>query len=1039
MSRDYRSLTIQERAEGIATVSQVIADIVGSARLLRWARSSPPIRTQLVEEAIRVWSHPDGRLRFGLGRSYPLSAATVCTNRKRFEHRSIHSNANECEAAVGDSLCESLCQRAANELRTTLRKLEHHSDPAFNVERVVHSSLKWLRRELGFLLLRTRLLEEESARSEGAQERSRLQASSQTAQALSLAELFHKYPWLERFTLQRTHQWRHYVQQILLDLRRDWISIESELFDSASPHSLEELSLGLGDSHNNGKTVSSLLFSDGRRCIYKPRTLGMDIHFNDLLGWFSEASTIGMYSPKIVDCVTHGWVEDVTVDSGCSTTVEVERYYHRIGYLTVLLYSLNATDIHYENLVAHSEYPVLVDSETLLSPSPDSVLGVKQPSTLEAVLFGPVSRTGLLPTFGIKGDVLADIAGITGCRPGFDEAISLGITQEGDGAMRVSEQRRSLSPGRNIPLLNGSKVVPTDYLPCILKGVDEAARIVSENRSLLLRKGGLIDRFAKDSIRFMPRSTKRYARARFDLYHPEILADGVEQLRVFAPMTHIANFRVLLRSEMEQLQSQDIPYFFLTASDTGLRTDRGEYFPDMLSEAPIDGVRKKLQTFSLDQVPALKWEIASGFPSVAGESHNRIVRTDVDSLRDRTLPVVEKLVSDLCHVVQPTPNGVECFGYRAFGTRWIVASVGPSLFEGLSGIALALAYCGELLGLTSARQRAQRIARFLCDGIDDIADGQAVQDVGAFSGLGGLIYVLTHLGSLWGDQQYLAHAVRIADCLPKRLKSGSSLDVMSGCAGAIKPLLALNMATGKARLLDYAVSCGTRIAHCQIEQSEENPPIVSDGSAAHGSSGLAWGISALVPLDSSFQAVVDELLAHKVSDDRHTKEPSINRGNNQSDRMHVGDPKASERGWCRGAAGIGLQQLDLLQPFYPSVGDCPTPHSLSNILASVATAEPTRSQCLCHGELGELLFIQSAHGIRTPFQTERMLDRATQLVRSLETGKMDLGAPGGVTVPGLMLGIAGVAIGLLRLCHETRVPNILLLDPPHGSSLEPAT
>jgi lantibiotic modifying enzyme len=40
------------------------------------------------------------------------------------------------------------------------------------------------------------------------------------------------------------------------------------------------------------------------------------------------------------------------------------------------------------------------------------------------------------------------------------------------------------------------------------------------------------------------------------------------------------------------------------------------------------------------------------------------------------------------------------------------------------------------------------------------------------------------------------------------------------------------------------------------------------------------------------------------------------------------------------------------------------------------------------------------------------------------------GTPGAISTPGLMVGLAGIGHGLLRLGFPDLVPSVLLLDPP---------
>ena len=48
----------------------------------------------------------------------------------------------------------------------------------------------------------------------------------------------------------------------------------------------------------------------------------------------------------------------------CKNESEVEHYYFRMGIHLFLGYALGATDLHGENIIAHGEYPVIIDMET---------------------------------------------------------------------------------------------------------------------------------------------------------------------------------------------------------------------------------------------------------------------------------------------------------------------------------------------------------------------------------------------------------------------------------------------------------------------------------------------------------------------------------------------------------------------------------------------------------------------------------------------------------------------------------------------------
>ena len=72
-----------------------------------------------------------------------------------------------------------------------------------------------------------------------------------------------------------------------------------------------------------------------------------------------------MKSLKVINRSDYGWVEFVE-QRPCLNQQEANHYFQRAGVTACLLYLLNGTDCHYENLIAHGEYPVLIDLETLM-------------------------------------------------------------------------------------------------------------------------------------------------------------------------------------------------------------------------------------------------------------------------------------------------------------------------------------------------------------------------------------------------------------------------------------------------------------------------------------------------------------------------------------------------------------------------------------------------------------------------------------------------------------------------------------------------
>src|SRR5262249_44363386 len=116
----------------------------------------------------------------------------------------------------------------------------------------------------------------------------------------------------------------------------------------------------------------------------------------------------------------HGWVEFIPAD-GCRSPEEIQRFYVRQGGYLTLLYALEATDFHGENLIAAGEHPVPIDLETLFRPGAQcqGATGAEAAQEASDLLASSVMRVGLLP-LRIWAEGASDgveISGL-GARPG---------------------------------------------------------------------------------------------------------------------------------------------------------------------------------------------------------------------------------------------------------------------------------------------------------------------------------------------------------------------------------------------------------------------------------------------------------------------------------------------------------------------------------------------------------------------------------------------------------------------------------------------
>src|SRR5207344_2189252 len=108
----------------------------------------------------------------------------------------------------------------------------------------------------------------------------------------------------------------------------------------------------------------------------------------------------------------YGWAGHVE-PGPCADAAGLARFYRRQGAHLALLYPLQGTDIHFENVIACGDEPVLIDVETLFHPltAPPPPAG-SDPAA--AALDSSVFRTSLLPRFVLGDDAALDVSGLGG-------------------------------------------------------------------------------------------------------------------------------------------------------------------------------------------------------------------------------------------------------------------------------------------------------------------------------------------------------------------------------------------------------------------------------------------------------------------------------------------------------------------------------------------------------------------------------------------------------------------------------------------------
>jgi type 2 lantibiotic biosynthesis protein LanM len=851
------------------------------------------------------------------------------------------------------------------------------------------------------------------------------------------------YPVLARLAVETVERWVSFSLEFLAHLAADWKTLRAAGLSGREPGVLAAVEGGLGDSHRGGRSVQVAVFASGAKLVYKPRSLAVEAAFQDLLAWTEARGFAPAFRRlRIVDRGDHGWVEFVTAGP-CASVAEVRRFYERQGGYLALLYALGATDIHYENLIAAGEHPVLVDLEALFHPWGEEIGVPPGEEPPGRPLQDSLLRIGLLPaeswgdaeTAGVDLSGLAATAGQELPRP------VLQLAEHGTDRMRFVRGKVVLPGAQNRPTLEGSEVPLTAYLDAIAQGLEGMLRLLLTERGALAAPDGPLAPFADAEVRVVLRPTQGYALLLQESLHPFFLGDALDRSRFLDHLWVAVETRPglaeLVPCENRDLARGDIPYFTTRPGCRDLWASDGRRFPDLLPASGLDSTRELLGRLDSGEIARQVWLLRNSFG--AREIGRRPPLRSVAPESDRELEAGELLeaAARVGHRLESLAfrDGREAhwLGPALQGPRsWSLQPAGPDLYFGLPGIVLFLAQLGALTG----EERFSRLARL---GVTSLRrqlrlGGERIDTPGGFSGWGGIVWSLAHLGARWGDEELLDEAEAGIPRLLARLPDDTSLDLVSGAAGAIAGLLGLHAVRPASAALDAARRCGEHLlAHRRpmargVGWAMPLAGAVPLAGFSHGAAGTAWALLRLEAAtgEERFRAAALEGLAYERSlySPVERNWPDLREGH-PDDGAEAGRPHFMTA-WCHGAAGIALGRLASL----PLLDDAEARREIAIAVETTVELGFGRTHSLCHGDLGNLeVVLRAADALERPDLRRRAGRIAAGALATLrERGPM-FGLPGVIEPPGLMIGLAGIGYGLLRLAEPANVPSVLTLDP----------
>jgi type 2 lantibiotic biosynthesis protein LanM len=868
---------------------------------------------------------------------------------------------------------------------------------------------------------------------------------------------FKKYSVLARLVSVVTNIWIEESKKLLLRLGKDLAEIQKSFQSQADLGKVTAFNTNMSDRHA-GSSVAILTFSSGLKIVYKPKDTEIEKTYFEILDWCNhqKADILPFKILNIISRSTYSWVEYVE-HLPCKNQNEIENYYKRSGMLLMLVYAFGGTDFHNENIIAHGEYPVLIDMETIIRPRirdlNDRDWGQEARSIASQVIDNSVLSTGLLPLWIMgNGGQSFDISGMGGVSE--DDTPYL-IPEwkniNSDNMSLASKFAKSITSNNTTRYLNND-IYLKDYTDIFIEGFKRMYYFFIKYKDDLLASNSPLRKLENQRVRIIFRPTLIYSFLLDDTLTPKYTTDGVDReiqfdllCRAMIDQKEKSEFWPIIAEEKKDLLKMDVPLFSTLSSSSNLEISNNKMIEKCFEETSYQRAINQIRQLSLENLEAQIELINSALYSRFNEDvHGEFSIKNIDSFADsfnsynnnNNILDESTIIENAISIAKKIQKKAICASDSS--VTWIapqyipnvqrlqVMPVGDDLYNGNCGIALFMGALEKVTGGAGFRELAMGALQPICLDLQHTTSSKIVTNLGIGGGVGSgsVIYTLVRVSQFLKEDSFLENAKQLASLITiDSITKDRNFGVISGSAGAILGLLTLYKVHKDQEIIDKAVSCGKHLLNnLHITDTGHKAWKTIQGKFmtgfAHGTAGIAYALLCLYRItgEKAFLEATVEANAYETSlfSSKTQNWPDLRQ-----------KKLSFTNSWCHGSSGIGLARvggIDILN----------TNEIQEDIKAAINNLKQSRISYvdnLCCGNFGSVeFFLTTAQKLSQPQLLDLAMKRAAQIV-ALAQNRGDFSYGESIVYkPGFFQGASGIGYQLLRLAYPNQLPSVLLWE-----------